>query len=348
MKNNLPVPGVPGLYQRPGKRRVLYFCKPQNKYTPLGYELEAAKLALAKLMELPLAPGQHTVEHMCLEFIKEQKRYLANNDLEALAPRTIKDYEESLTRFIIPVFGHMHPDSVTKQHIAKYLKDGRATRRTRVNRERAALSSAYKFGLAEGLAKENPCHGVPRNSERPRTRRVSITEFNDFMAHAKAKGGSAYMVALIGCTVALTGRRRGEILGLTRAALQPEGFRVKDIKTKVGEPERHYLVEWSGMLRQLVDEVKAIKRNRPSIYLFATTDEGTPYTDAGFSCLWNRLMKSYAGDKTQPKWFTAHDLRALYVTQMLGQDRDPKTHKNAQTMINVYERSQLIRVSPLA
>lgn len=59
-------------------------------------------------------------------------------------------------------------------------------------------------------------------------------------------------------------------------------------------------------------------------------------------------MKSYAGDKTQPKWFTAHDLRALYVTQMLGQDRDPKTHKNTQTMINVYERSQLIRVSPLA
>jgi len=77
MKNNLPVSGLPGLYQRPGKRRVLYFCKPQNKYTPLGYDLDGAKAALAKLMELPPLPGQHTVEYMCLEFIKEQKRYLA-------------------------------------------------------------------------------------------------------------------------------------------------------------------------------------------------------------------------------------------------------------------------------
>ncbi len=348
MKNNLPVPGVPGLYVRPGKRRSLYFCKPQNKYTPLGHDLEAAKAALAKLMEAPLLPGQQTVEHMCLEFIKEQKRYLANNDLEALAPRTIKDYEESLTRFIIPVFGHMHPDSVTKQHIAKYLKDGRATRRTRVNRERAALSSAYKFGLAEGLAKENPCHGVPRNTERPRRRNVSVTEFNDFLAHARERGGSAYLVALIGCTVALTGRRRAEILSLTRAALQPEGFRIKDCKTKANEPERHYIVEWSDLLRQLVSEVTAIKRKVQSIYLFATTDEGTPYTDAGFSCLWNRLMHSYAGDKTSAKWFTAHDLRALYVTEMLGQGRAPKTHRNEQTMINVYERSQVIKVSPLA
>jgi len=345
---NAPVPDVPGLYMIPGKRRTLYFCKPQNKYTPLGYDLAAAKVTLAKLMELPMLPGQHTVEHMCLEFIKEQKSYLANNDLEALAPRTIKDYEESLTRFIIPVFGRMHPDSVTKNHIAKYLKDGRATRRTRVNRERAALSSAYKYGLAEGLAKENPCHGVPRNSERPRRRNVSIAEFNDFLAHARNKGGSAYLVALIGCTVAITGRRRGEILSLPRSALQSDGFRVRDIKTKVGEPERHYLVEWSDILHQIITEVTAIKRHKPSAYLFATTDEGTPYTDAGFSCLWNRLMKSYAGDKTQPKWFTAHDLRALYVTQMLGQSRDPKTHKNAQTMINVYERSQVIRVSPLA
>ncbi len=345
---NAPVPGVPGLYMIPGKRRTLYFCKPQNKYTPLGYDLGAATAALAKLMEAPVLPGQHTVEHMCLEFIKEQKRYLANNDLEALAPRTIKDYEESLTRFIVPVFGHMHPDAVTRNHIAKYLKDGRSTRRTRVNRERAALSSAYKFGLAEGLAKANPCHGVPRNTERPRKRNVTIAEFNAFLEHARNKGGSAYMVALIGCTVAITGRRRGEILNLTRAALQPEGFRVRDIKTKVGEPERHYLVEWSDLLHQLVDEVTAIKRRVPSAYLFATTDEGTPYTDAGFSCLWGRLMRSYADNKTDPKWFTAHDLRALYVTQMLGQSRDPKTHKNAQTMINVYERSQVIKVSPLA
>ena len=348
MKRNQPVPGVPGLYMIPGKRRVLYFCKPQNKYTPLGYNLDDAKAALAKLMELPLLPGQHTVEHMCLEYIKEQRRYIKAGDPEARALSTIDDYEYSLTRFIIPVFGHMHPDSVTKQHIAKYLKAGRETRRVRVNRDRAALSSAYKFGLAEGLAKENPCLGVPRNIERARTRKVSITEFNDFLEHARAKGGSAYLVALIGCVVALTGRRRGEILRLTKAALQPEGFKVKDCKTKVGEPERHYLVEWSELLHQVVAEVMAIKRRVSSIYLFATLD-GTPYVDSGFKCLWNRLMHSYApGGTKSEKWFTAHDLRALYVSEMKHQERNPNTHKQEKTMNRVYDRRELIKVTPLA
>ena len=348
MANNLPVPGVPGLYQRPGKRRVLYFCKPQNKYTPLGYDLDAAKLALAKLMEMPVLPGQHTVEHMCLEYIKEQRRYIAEGDLEARAKSTIDDYEVSLTRFIIPVFGHMHPDSVTKNHIAKYLKDGRATRRVRANRDRAAFSSAYKFGLSEGLAKANPCIGVPRNMERARTRKVSIAEFNDFLAHARAKGGSAYLVALIGCTVALTGRRRAEILHLTRTALQPEGFKVKDSKTKFNEPERHYLIAWSDTLRQVVNEVAAIKRRVSSIYLFATLD-GATYTDSGFKCLWNRLMHSYAPLGTKDaKWFTAHDLRALYVSEMKHQERDPNTHKDEKTMNRVYDRRDLIKVTPLA
>lgn len=352
---NAPVPGVPGLYMIPGKRRTLYFCKPQNKYTPLGYNLDAAKAELARLMEAPILPGHETVEYMCQAFIEQQKKYLASHSLDALAPRTIKDYEESLTKFIIPVFGRMHPNDVTRNHIAKYLMDGRETRRTRVNRERAALSSAFKYGLAMGMAKENPCHGVPRNRERPRTRNVSIAEFNAFLAHAQAKGGSSYMVALIGCTVAMTGRRRAEILNLTKAALLPEGFKVKDCKTKFGEAERHYLIEWSDVLLQIVDAAANIKRfnstkNRvASIYLFGTEDNGGPYTDAGFSCLWNRLMHSYApGGVKSEKWFTAHDLRALYVTNMIDQKRDPKTHKNEQTMRTIYDRTQVIRVSPLA
>ncbi|WP_143541585.1 tyrosine-type recombinase/integrase [Rhodoferax fermentans] len=348
MSNNLPVPGVPGLYQRPGKRRVLYFCKPQNKYTPLGYDLEVAKAELAKLMETPPAPGQHTVAYMCHEFIKEQRAYIAAHDPEARAVSTIDDYEASLTRFIIPVFGHMHPDSVTKNHIAKYLKDGRATRRVRANRDRAALSGAYKFGLGEGLAQANPCIGVPRNMERARTRKVSIAEFNDFLEHARSKGGSAYLVALIGCTVALTGRRRAEILHLTKSALQPEGFKVKDSKTKFNEPERHYLIAWSDLLHQVIAEVAAIKRRVSSIYLFATLD-GTPYVDAGFKCLWNRLMHSYApGGTKDAKWFTAHDLRALYVSEMKHQERDPNTHRQEKTMNRVYDRRELIKVTPLA
>ena len=46
--------------------------------------------------------------------------------------------------------------------------------------------------------------------------------------------------------------------------------------------------------------------------------------------------------------FRAHDLRALYVSEMLDQGRDPNTHKNQQTMRKVYDRRRVIEVTPLA
>ena len=47
-------------------------------------------------------------------------------------------------------------------------------------------------------------------------------------------------------------------------------------------------------------------------------------------------MHSYApGGAKSAEWFTPYDLRAFYVTQMLDQKRDRKTHKNEQTMDRV-------------
>jgi integrase len=351
-QHNEPVPDVPGLYQDVGKRRTLYFCKPQNKYTPLGYDLEAAKVELARLKEAPVLPGQITVRQMCLGYIAEQREYIKTGDKQACEKSTIDVYEYGFLSFVLPVFGRMHPDEVTPNHIAKYLKDGRKNNRsTRVNREKAALSSAYKYGMSENMAKSNPTLGVSRNKEIPRKRLVSIAEFNDFLEHARKKGSSSYMVALIGCTVAMTGRRRAEILHLTKAALLPEGFKVQDCKNSA----RHYLVAWSDILRQIVSEAAGVKQHNsnklraPSIYLFGTEQTGAPYTDSGFKKLWNVLMHSYApqGVGTE-KWFTAHDLRALYVSEMKQQERDPNTHQKKETMDRVYDRRDLIRVVPLA
>jgi len=60
-------------------------------------------------------------------------------------------------------------------------------------------------------------------------------------------------------------------------------------------------------------------------------------------------MRAYVPEGTQdPRWFRAHDLRALYVSEMLEQERDPKTHKNERTMRTVYDRRKRIKVTPLA
>lgn len=66
---------------------------------------------------------------------------------------------------------------------------------------------------------------------------------------------------------------------------------VVDCKTKVGRPECTYLVAWSPLLRQLVNE--ALAMNRGKDYISANMN-GVPYTDSGFKAMWNRVMHDYA------------------------------------------------------
>jgi integrase len=344
---------APHLYARRGKRRTQYFTVLSGKHTPLGYDEAQAKTRLAILLELPST--ETTIRAMCDGYLREQRELRRQGDDCALAEGTIEDYDLCL-KTVCRVFGEMHPKEFKPSDGAKYLKLRRDQGRgVRGNREMAALSSAFNYGLTSGAVEVNPCRGYRRNKERPRQRKVEISELNAFLQHAKDKGGSAYLVGLIGCCVALTGRRRAEILRLPKTAMSEEGIQVPDSKTKAGEARRHYLVAWSPTLRRVVEEALSITRprgkGRPPLvsgYLFHNRD-GAPYTDSGFKALWNKLMHSSApaGAKS-PAWFRAHDLRALYVSEMLEQGRDPNTHKNQQTMRTVYDRRKTINVTPLA
>jgi len=343
----------PHLYAVQGARLTTYFTRLNGKRENLGNDLARAKAKLAALLELPST--ETTIRAMCDGYLAEQRQMHADGDDTALAEKSLDDYELCL-QTVCKVFGAMHPRAFMATDAAKYLKMRRKQGHgVRANKEMSALSSAFNYGMTSGAVEANPCRGYRRNPERPRTRKVSIAELNAFLAFAGSKGGSSYLVALIGCCVALTGRRRGEILRLPKTAMTNDGINVKDNKTKAGEAERFYLVEWSPTLRQVITEAMNIKhrraKNRPPLisgYLFTNRD-GQPYTDHGFKALWQKLMRAYAPEGTKSaKWFRAHDLRALYVSEMLEQERNPNTHKNEKTMRTVYDRRKTIKVTPLA
>ncbi len=154
-------------------------------------------------------------------------------------------------------------------------------------------------------------------------------------------------MGLIGALTALSGRRRAEILTLPLAAMSTEGIRCRSAKLRPGDPVREYLIEWSPLLQQLVEETKLVKRTVGSLFLFPNSD-GQPYTDPGFKCLWNRLMYSYAPDGPKSdKWFHAHDLRAMYVSLTLARGGNPETHQNEETMRRVYDRRGESKVTPI-
>lgn len=280
---------------------------------------------------------------MCKEYLAEQRELLAGNSPDALAPRTVRDYVEALEHHIIPAFGQMKPSAFKPMHAAQYLRDCRQRGRSvRGNREIAALASAFNYGMGMGLVESNPCRGVRRNKERPRDAQVSIAEVNALLELAEAKGGAALMVALIAVTVALTGRRRAEVLALPVSALTPDGILMEDRKTR-RFGMRRYLVAWSPLLRRVVEQAQQVRKAEQ--YLFPTRT-GQPYTDAGFKTEWNKLTRLFLAQHGHR--FRAHDLRALYVSEMLDRGADPNTHQNEATMRRVYDRRRLIRVTPLA
>ncbi|MBS1170129.1 MAG: hypothetical protein H6R01_1047 [Burkholderiaceae bacterium] len=333
------------MYATHGKRFDTYYTFIQGKRINLGHDRKEAGKALKALKTGE--PAENSIEDMCRKFIKAQRVLLADGDKNALSKDTINEYETSLTKWVCPVFGHMNAREFKPTHAAQYLEKMREMGRpVRANREIAALGSAFNYGMRMGMVDMNPCHGVKRNTEKPRTRLPTIAEVNQLIQAAKAKGTQSYMIALIGVMVAVTGRRRAEILRLRVSDLKNEaGITVMDAKTKPGESERTYLVEWTDFLRQLVQEAISLPRKVGSLYVFSNRD-GQPYTDQGFKGMWNRVMHDF--EDAGGEWFTAHDLRALYVSEKTERGENPETHKSEATTRRVYDRRRVVKVKPMA
>jgi len=332
------------LYVKRGKRTDTYYTIVSGKYVGLGRERAEAEAKLRKIKGE--SDDTNTIEQMCKLYIAELYRQHQSGDSTALAIGTITDYENGLIKYVLPVFGRMKPLDFRPMHKAQYLVKMREKERpVRANREMAALGSAFNYGMTLGMVDSNPCHGVKRNKEKPRTRLPKISEVNQLLMIAKAKGTSSYMIGLIGVMVALTGRRRAEILNLHMSDLSEEGILTFDAKTKAGEAGRSYMVQWSPFLRELLTEARGLPRDVGSMYVFANR-EGQPYSDSGFKAMWNRIMNDFV--KSGGERFTAHDLRALYVSEKTQRGEKAETHKSEETTRRVYDRNRVVKVKPLA
>jgi integrase len=332
------------MYVKRGRRADTYYTIIASKYVGLGNERGVAERKLRQLKGESAKSG--TIAEMCELYIAEVRRQLETGDKAALAIGTINDYENGLLKFVLPIFGGMKPVDFRPMHKAQYLAKMREKdRAVRANREMAALGSAFNHGMRLGMVDSNPCHGVKRNKETPRTRLPKISEVNQLLGIAKAKGESSYMIALIGVMVALTGRRRAEVLQLHMRDLSEEGILTVDAKTKAGEAGRSYMVQWSPFLRELINEARGLPRDVGSMFVFATR-AGEPYSDSGFKAMWNRIMNDFV--KTGGERFTAHDLRALYVSEKSIKGEKAETHKSEETTRRVYDRNRVVKVTPIA
>lgn len=113
-----------------------------------------------------------------------------------------------------------------------------------------------------------------------------------------------------------TGRRKGELLRLTRSDVTEEGLRFADNKN----PDNAFTLAWEPETRRLIRELQQVNQGIGSTYLFHTRD-GQPYikpdgTTSGFDSIWQRYRNKAFDAGVISVRFTEHDLRKVRASEL--------------------------------
>jgi hypothetical protein len=339
---------MPGLYKKQGKKQTLYYSL-SGGYLSLGHDLAAARRRLLELQNGRFAVG--TVGELLDEFMIFR---------EDLSKRTGKPTAATIAgnkRELIPLkaaFGRMSVSELQTSHIWDYMHRYRGLEApVRSNREVSLLGACYAYGKNRGLVSHNPCVGVQKNKEKPRDRLVTLEEldsFCDFAKHNELRSSrsskrdqhSGEMVSHAFRLAFLCGKAVSQILAVQSKHVTSSGIEFD--RRKGGHST---LVEWTPTMRALVDEI--LKKSRPleSPSLICNS-AGEPYTLGGFSSLWRRVMAAWVKErrKVDPlaTKFTFHDLRAMSISTMKAQGRNPLEltgHASNQVPDRVYDRRRV-------
>ena len=227
-------------------------------------------------------------------------------------------------------FGRMRPNQIKAKHLYAYADARQAP--IAANREWSLMTQVFKFGIKWGVCEENPCVGLMRNKERPRTRYIEHEEFLGVLGIAPPYIQCVMWLAY------LTALRPDDLLGLTRQNLTEEGIAITTHKTG-----RQMVFEWTDDLRAVVKRTQQLPSVVSSIYVLPRPD-GQRYAPSGFRSIWGRLMIRALKAGVLQERFQFRDIRAKAGSdsendQLLG-------HLDARTLRKHYKRKPL-KVKPL-
>lgn len=248
-----------------------YYARRNKRWIPLSRADEGERALAKAIAELSPDTAPRTIGELLIEYRRE-----GTKELSAV---TRKEYERMIDGELTVVFGRMRLEALTTSIVAQHLERGKREKRAvAVNRERAVLSAAYEFGLRRGFVQSNPCRGVKRNTERPRSRYVTHAELRRLIVGSPVQFRDLIWVAY------LTGMRLTDLRQLRRDALNEKGVEVTESKTG-----KRKLYEWTPLLRAVVRRALrradslAIKRKRPASPWVLTNRFGQQWSQAAVS-----------------------------------------------------------------
>lgn len=341
----------PRLYEYRGKRATTYYTiTPENQRINLGHDLFAAKRGLLDLEVGKSAPG--TIGELLDDYLAQVRELVSRGKRAARTPSDNETESVNLKK----AFGRMTPEALRPQHVWQYLHKARGRQApVRANREISFLQAALSWARDQGIVRHNPCIGVKRNEESPRTRRVDDTEFASFLAFARdgkhlaasvaSWSDAGKRIAVAAELAYLTGKAQHQVLRLAKSHVSEEGIRFRGRKRGADT-----LVLWTPALRAVSARAATLRSRVESMYVIYTRD-GSPYTDRGFRALWQRLMRAWidAGkdatadpdERSRNQRFTFHDRRAKAITDVIEAGRrasDLTGHRTESVPARVYDR----------
>lgn len=317
MSERKPPKLAPGVFWKHGA----FYRIRQNKWIRLG-ETEAE--AYAALGEL--ASERDTMAALF-------KRYR----LEVLPKKALatqRQYKAALTT-LEALIGHMEPRTVKPVTVAEIHDELGKTAPVNANRTVAVLSAVMKLGLRTGAIEANPCRGLGRHTEAPRTRYVTDSDKAALEALAPAWLRTFMEFA------ALTGQRSGNLIRLQVSDCREDGIHFPSDKR--GKP---VIVEWSEALSMahsaaLAQRQAFTAKSRVVPLALLLNARGQKLTASGLRSAWRRLWATYAEkcaetEEVPIEHFTIHDLRAKAGSE--SHDDRLLGHQNPAVLHRVYKR----------
>ncbi|WP_424831255.1 tyrosine-type recombinase/integrase [Ruegeria sp.] len=216
-------------------------------------------------------------------------------------PSTIKGRDHILTRQLLPAFGGLRLDRITRKAIEDWFNAYSASAPGGANHALQLLRQSLNFAVERGLMDSNPARSVLPNRRPKLTRFLSRDEIARLNAaldqHANGRGSvQADIIRLL----LLTGCRKGEIVNLKRREV--DGSRLRLVDSKTG-PRTVYLSP----------EARAIIKRRmttaPGAYLFPSPlNPEKPIS--GELKLWYAIRREIGIEDVR-----LHDLRHSYASQ---------------------------------
>lgn len=265
------------------------------------------------------------------------EQFFESADYANLSNETKKDYKK-YSKKILPVFGKMDPDAVKPMHVRKYMDRRGVVAPVQANREKAFLSRVYGWAYERGMVAGNPCKGVRQFKEEERDRYITDEEYNALLSVAPPVVQVAMELAYL-CLA-----RQGDVLGLQKSQLLPEGIFIRQGKTSAKQ-----IKAWSDRLLAAIELAKSLplKDGVSSVYV-VHQQNGRRYTRDGFNSRWMQAKEE--AQKQHPHLlfdFTFHDLKAKGVSDLEGSLQDKQQISGHKTITQTARYDRKVKIVPV-